>query len=62
MTGHRKNQSSRPQALAEMKQGGEPQVFSKPGTTWAYCYDAARVMKWLDKQAITAFRVVGKLQ
>lgn len=42
--------------LAEMKQGCEPQCFSTLGYNVAYCYEAARVMKWLYKQAMNGFQ------
>jgi MoaA/NifB/PqqE/SkfB family radical SAM enzyme len=42
--------------LAEMKQGCEPHCFSTLGYNVAYCYDTARVMKWLFKQAINGFQ------
>ena len=44
--------------LAEMKQGCEPHCFSTLGYNVAYCYDAARVMKWLLKQASHGFQGV----
>jgi MoaA/NifB/PqqE/SkfB family radical SAM enzyme len=44
--------------LAEMKQGCEPHCFSTLGYNVAYCYDAARVMKWLLKQARHGFQGV----
>ena len=44
--------------LAEMKQGCEPHCFSTLGYNVAYCYNAARVMKWLLKQASHGFQGV----
>jgi MoaA/NifB/PqqE/SkfB family radical SAM enzyme len=44
--------------LAEMKNGCEPHCFSTLGYNVAYCYDAARVMKWLYKQAMNGFQGV----
>jgi len=44
--------------LAEMKQGCEPHCFSTLGYNVAYCYDVARVMKWLLKQAAHGFQGV----
>jgi len=44
--------------LGEMKQGCEPHCFSTLGYNVAYCYDAARVAKWLLKQASHGFQGV----
>src|SRR5208337_805060 len=44
--------------LAEMKKGCEPNCFSTLGYNVAYCYSAARVMKWLCKQALNGFQGV----
>jgi MoaA/NifB/PqqE/SkfB family radical SAM enzyme len=44
--------------LDEMKKGCEPHCFSTLGYNVAYCYDAARVMKWLFKQAQHGFQGV----
>ena len=46
------------QQLGEMKQGCEPHCFSTLGYNVAYCYDVARVMKWLLKQARHGFQGV----
>jgi hypothetical protein len=45
-------------ALTEMKKGCEPNCFSTLGYNVAYCYSAARVMKWLWKQARNGFQGV----
>jgi hypothetical protein len=52
------NQKFDVRQLAEMKQGCEPNCFSTLGYNVAYCYDAARVMKWLLKQARHGFQGV----
>jgi MoaA/NifB/PqqE/SkfB family radical SAM enzyme len=52
------NQKFDVKQLAEMKQGCEPQCFSTLGYNVAYCYSAARVMKWLWKQAMHGFQGV----
>jgi len=39
-----------------MKKGCEPNCFSTLGYNVAYCYSAARVMKWLWKQAMNGFQ------
>jgi len=45
--------------LAEMKQGCEPPMFfQRSAYNVAYCYSAARVMKWLWKQAMNGFQGV----
>ena len=44
--------------LAKMKQGCEPNCFSTLGYNVAYCYDAARDMKGLLKQARRGFQSV----
>ena len=44
--------------LGEMKKGCEPQCFSTLGYNVAYCCSAARVMKWLYKQARNRFQGV----
>jgi hypothetical protein len=44
--------------LAEMKRGCEPHCFSTLGYNLAYCYSAARVMRWLFKQALRGFQGV----
>jgi len=44
--------------LTDMKQGCEPHCFSTLGYNVAYCYSAARVMKWLMKQARNGFQGV----
>jgi hypothetical protein len=41
-----------------MKKGCEPNCFSTLGYNVAYCYSAARVMKWLWKQAMNGFQGV----
>jgi hypothetical protein len=41
-----------------MKQGCEPNCFSTLGYNVAYCYSAARVMRWLLKQASHGFQGV----
>lgn len=49
--------------LDEMKKGCEPYCFSTLGYDVAYCYSAARVMKWLWKQAKQAFQgVTGRFE
>lgn len=50
------NQKFDVKQLAEMKQGCEPHCFSTLGYNVAYCYDIARVVKWLVKQAINGFQ------
>ncbi|PYU64687.1 MAG: hypothetical protein DMG49_25950, partial [Acidobacteria bacterium] len=50
------NQKFVPKQLAEMKQGCEPHCFSTLGYHVAYCYSAARVMKWPWKQAMHGFQ------
>jgi MoaA/NifB/PqqE/SkfB family radical SAM enzyme len=52
------NQKFDVQQLSEMKKGCEPNCFSTLGYNVAYCYSAARVMKWLWKQAMNGFQGV----
>ena len=52
------NQKFDVKQLAEMKKGCEPNCFSTLGYNVAYCYSAARVMKWLWKQAMNGFQGV----
>ena len=58
--GRLSNQKFDVQQLDEMKKGFEPQAaaFRRSGYNVAYCYDAARVMKWLFKQAQHGFQGV----
>ena len=42
--------------LDEMKKGCQPHCFSTLNHNLAYCYDAARVVKWLGKQAARGFQ------
>ena len=52
------NQKFDVRQLSEMKNGCEPNCFSTLGYNVAYCYSAARVMKWLWKQAMHGFQGV----
>src|SRR6266567_553639 len=52
------NQKFDVKQLSEMKKGCEPNCFSTLGYNVAYCYSAARVMKWLWKQAMNGFQGV----
>jgi hypothetical protein len=46
-----------------MKKGREPHCFWTLGYNVAYCYSAARVMKWLWKQAQHGFQgVTGRFE
>src|ERR1700683_2357753 len=42
--------------LEEMKTGCQPHCFSTLNHNLAYCYDAARVVKWMGKQALRGFQ------
>jgi MoaA/NifB/PqqE/SkfB family radical SAM enzyme len=44
--------------LQEMKKGCQPHCFSTLNHNLAYCYDAARVIKWVGKQAVRGFQGV----
>src|SRR5690242_4102478 len=50
------NQKRDRRQLSEMKRGCEPHCFSTLGYNVAYCYNTARVMKWLWKQAMNGFQ------
>jgi MoaA/NifB/PqqE/SkfB family radical SAM enzyme len=45
--------------LQEMKVGCQPHCFSTLNHNLAYCYDAARVVKWVGKQALRGFQGVS---
>jgi MoaA/NifB/PqqE/SkfB family radical SAM enzyme len=45
--------------LQEMKVGCQPHCFSTLNHNLAYCYDAARVIKWVGKQALRGFQGVS---
>ena len=45
--------------LKEMKAGCQPHCFSTLNHNLAYCYDAARVIKWVGKQALRGFQGVS---
>ncbi len=44
--------------LNEMKQGCQSHCFSTLNHNLAYCYDAARVIKWVGRQALRGFQGV----
>jgi MoaA/NifB/PqqE/SkfB family radical SAM enzyme len=45
--------------LQEMKVGCQPHCFSTLNHNLAYCYDAARVIKWVGRQALRGFQGVS---
>jgi len=45
--------------LQEMKVGCQPHCFSTLNHNLAYCYDVARVVKWVGKQALRGFQGVS---
>jgi hypothetical protein len=51
----RRQQKLEQKQLAEKQQGCEPSCFSTLGYNVAYGYSAARVMKWLARQAMNGF-------
>jgi hypothetical protein len=45
--------------LQQMKVGCQPHCFSTLNHNLAYCYDTARVIRWVGKQAMRGFQGVS---